>query len=195
MPPRNTEELQSFLGFANYYRDFILFHATQAGAISNSTGTKNTRRLLIQKNKHNLKPLLSDTTERVILVRYGCQGSSNSRIPHQEQEHNGKTIIRLISYGSKTLTQTQLNNDAPKLELFAVIYFIEKLHFYLAGREFTVRVDCQALSWLKTKSMDQVMIGRWISRLDQYHFTTVPTPQSTQKCGWTQQMDQRLRPL
>ena len=27
MPPRNKKELQSFLGFANYYREFILLHA------------------------------------------------------------------------------------------------------------------------------------------------------------------------
>ena len=36
-----------------------------------------------------------------------------------------------------------------------------------------MRVDNQALSWLKTNSMDQVMIGRWIARLDQYHFKTI----------------------
>ena len=29
MPPRNKEEHQSFLGFANYYRDFIPFHAAK----------------------------------------------------------------------------------------------------------------------------------------------------------------------
>ena len=29
MTPKNKEELQSFLGFANYYRDFIPFHAAK----------------------------------------------------------------------------------------------------------------------------------------------------------------------
>ena len=29
MPPRSREELQSFLGFANYYRDFVPFHAAK----------------------------------------------------------------------------------------------------------------------------------------------------------------------
>ena len=36
--------------------------------------------------------------------------------------------------------------------------------------------DNQALSWHKTYSMDQAMIGRWIARLDQYHFKTIHRP-------------------
>ena len=53
-------------------------------------------------------------------------------ILHQEQEDNGKTILRPIIYGSKTLTKTQLNYGAPKLEMYAVFYFVEKFHSYLA---------------------------------------------------------------
>ena len=62
--------------------------------------------------------------------------------------------------------------------MYAVFYFIEKFHSYLAGREFTLCVDKQALSWLKTYSMDRAMIGRWIARLDQYHFKTVHRPRT-----------------
>ena len=99
-------------------------------------------------------------------------------ILHREQEYNGKTILRPIVYGSKSLTKTQLNYGAPKLEMYAVFYFVEKFHSYLAGREFTLRVDNQALSWLKSYFMDQAMIGRWIARLDQYHFKTIHRPRT-----------------
>ena len=67
-------------------------------------------------------------------------------ILHQEQEHNGKTIPRPIVYGSKSL-------------VYAVFYFLEKFLLYLAGQDFTIRVDNQASSWLKIYSMDQAMIG------------------------------------
>ena len=54
-------------------------------------------------------------------------------ILHQEQEYDGKTILRPIVYGSESLTQTQLIHYAPKLEQFAVLYFIENIYSYLAG--------------------------------------------------------------
>ena len=99
-------------------------------------------------------------------------------ILHQEQEHNGKTVLRPIVYGQKSQTRTQLNYGAPILEMYAVLYFIEKFHSYLVGGEFTLRVDNQALSWLKTYSMDRDMFGRWIARLDQYHFKTIHRPRT-----------------
>ena len=42
LPPRNKEELQSFLRFANYYRDFIPFHAAKVKPMQE----------LLKKNQH-----------------------------------------------------------------------------------------------------------------------------------------------
>ena len=187
MPPRNKEELQSFLGFANYYRDFIPFHAAKVQPMQE----------LLRKNQHfywkekhqeafdSVKQALADATalaapneEGRFVLDTDASAVAIAGILHQEQEYNGKTILRPIVYGSKSLTRTQMNYGAPKLEMYAVFYFIEKFHSYLAGREFTLRVDNQALSWLKTYSMDQAMIGRWIARLDQYHFKTIHRPRT-----------------
>ena len=99
-------------------------------------------------------------------------------ILQQQQGHNEKTILRLIVYGSKSLTGRPLNYGAPKLGMYAIFYFIEKFNSYLAGREFTLRVDNHTLSWIKTYSMDDAMIGHWIAHHDQCHFETVHRPRT-----------------
>ena len=92
-----------------------------------------------------------------------------SGILHQEQEWNGKTILRPIAYGSKVLSDTETKYGALKAEMFAVVTFVEKYRAYLGSEPFKLRVDNRALSWLKTYSMDQSYIGRWIVRLDGYN--------------------------
>ena len=92
-----------------------------------------------------------------------------SGILHQEQEWNGRTVLRPIAYGSKVLSDFEMKHGAPKVEMFAVITFVEKNRAYLGSAPFKLRVDNRALAWLKTYSMDQNFIGRWIVRLDGYH--------------------------
>ena len=46
---------------------------------------------------------------------------------------------------------------------------MEKYRAYLGSAPFKLRVDNRALAWLKTYSMDQSYIGRWIVHLDGYH--------------------------
>ena len=92
-----------------------------------------------------------------------------SGILHREQEWNGKTVLRPIAYGSKVLSDTEMKYGAPKAEMFAVVTFVEKYRAYLGSEQFKLLVDNKALSWLKTYSMDQSYIGRWIVRLDGYN--------------------------
>ena len=94
---------------------------------------------------------------------------ATSGILHQEQEWNGKTVLRPIAYWSKVLSDTEMKYGAPKAEMFAVVTFVEKYRAYLGIEPFKLRVDNRALSWLKTYSMDQSYIGRWIVRLDGYN--------------------------
>ena len=92
-----------------------------------------------------------------------------SGILRQEQGWNGRTVLRPISYGSKVLSDNEVKYGVPKAETFAVITFVEKYRAYLRSAPFKLRVDNRALAWLKTYSMDQSYIGRWIVRLDGYH--------------------------
>ena len=92
-----------------------------------------------------------------------------SGILHQEQEWNVGTVFRHIAYDSKVLSDTEMKYGAPKAVMFAVVSFVEKYRSYLGSAPFKLSVDNRALSWLKTYSMDQSYIGRWIVRLDGYH--------------------------
>ena len=126
----------------------------------------------------NAAALAAPNEEGLFILDTDASAVAIAGILYQEQEYNGETILQPIVYGSESLRKTQLNYGASKLEMYAVFYFIEKFHSYLAGREFTLRVDNQALSWVTTYSMDQAMIGRWIARLYQYHFKTVHRPRT-----------------
>ena len=101
-----------------------------------------------------------------------------SGILHQWQGPPGERRLRPILYGSKKLTATKAKYGAPKLEMYAAYHLIVKNHSYLCPRKFTLRVDNQALSWLKTYSTDQALIGRWIMTLDKYHFRVEHRPRT-----------------
>ena len=117
--------------------------------------------------------------KRDVRVGYGCVGSrdfwtspSRSRMEREDQLRPisyGSKVLRSKAYGSKVLSDTEMKYGAPKAEMFAVVTFVEKYRAYLGSDPLKLRVDNRALSWLKTYSMDQSYIGRWIVRLDGYN--------------------------
>ena len=115
-------------------------------------------------------PVLGMTTEKgMYVIDTDASVVAISKKLHQEQEWNGRTVLRPIAYGSKVLIDTEMKYGAPKAEMFASVTFVEKYRAYLGSALFKLRLDNRALSWLKTYSIDQSYIGRWIVRLDGYH--------------------------
>ena len=177
--PKTEHQLMSFLGFANYYREFIKGYADKVypmQQLMRHKGKKFTWNNAAEESFQRIKkelceaPVLGMPTEKgMYVLDTDASVVAISGILHQEQEWNGKTVLRPIAYGSKVLSDTEMKYGAPKAEMFAVVTFVEKYRAYLGSEPFKLRVDNRALSWLKTYSMDQSYIGRWIVRLDGYN--------------------------
>ena len=177
--PRTDTQLLSFIGFANYYHEFIKGYADKVYPMQKLMRNKGKKfewndeaQVAFENIKRELceAPVLGMPTEKIMYVLdTDASVVTISGILHQEQEWNGRTVLRPIAYGSKVLSDTEMKYGAPKAEMFAVVTFVEKYRAYLGSAPFKLRVDSRALSWLKTYSMDQSYIGRWIVRLDGYH--------------------------
>ena len=168
----------SFLGFANYLREFIKGYADKLYPLQQLMRHKskkftwnNAAEESFQKIKTELceAPVLGMSTEKgMYVLDTDASVVAISGILRQEQEWNGKTVLRKISYGSQVLSDTEMKYGAPKAEMFAVVTFVDKYRSYLGSEPYKLRVDNRALSWLKTYSMDKSDIGRWIVHLDDY---------------------------
>ena len=177
--PKPEHQLMSFLGFVNYYSEFIKGYADKVYPMQQlmrhkekKFTWKNGAEESFQRIKKELceAPLLGIPTEKgIYMLDTDASVVSISGILHQELEWNGKKVLRPIAYGSKVLSDTEMKYGAPKTEMFAVVTFVEKYRTYLGSEPFKLRVDNRALSWLKMYSMDQCYIGRWIVRLDGYN--------------------------
>ena len=156
--PRTDTQIMSFLGFANYYLKFIKVYADKVypmQKLMRNKGKKFEWNEEAQAAFENIQrelcepPVLGKPTEKgMYVLDTDASVVAISGILHQEQEWNGRTVLRPIAYDSKLYGDAEMKYGSVDLKL---------------------RVNNRAFSWLKTYSMDQSYIGRWIVRLDGYH--------------------------
>ena len=164
--PEKEHQLMIFLGFANYYTEFIKGYADKLypmQQLMRQKGKKfkwnNAADESIQRIKTKMceaSVLGMPTGKAMYLLDTDASVVAISGILHQGQEWNGKTVLRPIAYGIKVLSDTEMKYGA---EMFAAVTFVEKYSAYLGSEPFKLRVDNRALSWLKTYSIDQSYYG------------------------------------
>ena len=151
--PSCTKELQTFLGFCNYYRRFIKDYALTSEKLSGMLKGENKfiwndeRKAAFYELKERLlsPPLLSLPTQdgQYILDTDASQNSIGA-VLSQIQEGEEK----VLSYASKSMTKSERMYCITRKELLAIYIFTRKFKHYLLGRKFIVRTDHQALKWL-----------------------------------------------
>ena len=82
----------------------------------------------------------------------------------------------MICYASRTLTKPERNYCVTRKELLAVVTFLKHFRQYLIGRQFTIRTDHGALTWLKNFKTPEGQMARWLKKLQDYQFTIIHKP-------------------
>ena len=85
------------------------------------------------------------------------------------QIHKG--LEKVISYASRSLTQSETKYPVHKLEFLGLKWAImEQFHEYLYGNMFDVYTDKNPLTYVLTTAKLDVMGHRWVASLANYNF-------------------------
>ncbi|MEL6562292.1 MAG: reverse transcriptase domain-containing protein, partial [Bacteroidota bacterium] len=183
--PKTMKELNSFLGFANYYRKFVrnfsqiasplekLVKKDKSSRQMKLVWSKEQESAFIQlKNSLNNAPLLhpanaSDTFLLDVDASKVAIGGVLSQI-----DANGTE--KPVYFASNKLSQAEQHYCATRRELLAVVKYVQFFHHYLVGKRFVIRTDHKSLTWLmKWKTPPSSQYFRWLSILQEYEFSIV----------------------
>ncbi|XP_055714982.1 uncharacterized protein K02A2.6-like [Phlebotomus papatasi] len=174
--PKTREELQSFLGLVTYIGRFIPNLATET----------DTLRLLLKgdkiflwKEEHKLAfRRLLEVIGDIRTLGYYDPKDRTQVIADASPVGLGAVLIqfkgetpRVISYASKSLTETEKRYCQTEKEALSLVWAVEKFYIFLCGIEFDLITDHKALETIfKPSSKPCARIERWVLRLQSFKY-------------------------
>ncbi|MBW0525033.1 hypothetical protein O181_064748 [Austropuccinia psidii MF-1] len=140
--PKSIKEMQSFLGFASYYRNHIKNFA------------------------HITSSLYKLCSGDLYIDEARSQGLGADL--HQRQIVDGEPREEVICYISRKLKDSEARYGATQTECLCLVWALEKLHYYLGGAVFEFYTDSKELkSLLNMKTTNRHML-RWQIAIQEY---------------------------
>lgn len=156
--PKTVKEVQSFLGFANFYRRFIPDYSSVARPLHDLTHKdkkwswedKHTDALNEIKKRMSSRPVLAHPDpKKQFIVETDASGVALGAVLSQKQE-DGR--LHPIAYLSKSFSPAERNYDTHDKELLAIVTALQEWRLYLEGAELRILVltDHRNLEYWKT---------------------------------------------
>src|SRR5215469_2061728 len=178
--PRNVNAVQSFLGFANFYRRFILHYSQITKPLTNLT-RKDVKFIwspACQKAFADLKtaftsaPILAHFhPNRQIILETDASDYAIAAILSQENPET-KTIHPIAFY-SRTMSPAELNYEIYDKELLAIFAAFREWRSYLEGASKSVKVvtDHKNLEYFASTKLLTHRQARWSEFLSSFNYT------------------------
>ncbi|SJL05427.1 uncharacterized protein ARMOST_08794 [Armillaria ostoyae] len=180
--PTKKKELQSFLGFTNFYQKFIKNYSKVVCALTQLTG--NTEWTWGAAQNQAFQQLKKQMAEDVILAiptpngrfRVEADASNGAIGAVLSQEQDGKW--RPVAFMSKALTATERNYEIYDKELLAIMLALAEWRHYLMGalEDVEIWTDHQNLQYFRKPQKLNRRQARWVTELAEYHFVLKHKP-------------------
>ena len=177
--PQSVSDIKSFLGLCQYYKKFIKSFSNICAPLT-ALLRKDVKFVWDQKCEEAFKSLKASLTSSPILaypkfdkefILYtDASGTAISYILGQRNS-DGKEVV--ISYGGRSLRDSERRWGITEKEGLAMIEGIRHYHVYLADRPFTVVTDHAALQYIQNNRMTSGRLSRWAIFLQQYRMNVV----------------------
>ena len=183
--PGKIKDVESFLGFANFYRRFIHNFSHTARPLNELKGKKewkweeeHQRAFDELKEKITSQPVLSLPRRKgKFRVETDASGHAIGGVLSQEQDGKWKPIVFL----SRTMQPTERNYEIYDKELLAIVEALTKWRQYLldAKEPFEVWTDHENLKYFREPHKLNGRQARWYLKLQDYDFTLRHIPGKT----------------
>ncbi|CAI5467973.1 unnamed protein product [Closterium sp. Yama58-4] len=176
LAPTSVKELQSFLGFANYYRRFVQEYASIASPLTDLLrkgveyvwGPAQQQAFEQMKQSLTSSPTLSypDPTRPYVVVT----DASDQAIGAVLLQDQGRGL-QPIAYESRKLRGAELNYPIHDKEALAIIHAYKVWRCYLEGADSVIRTDHCSLRFLKSQPQLSRRQARWMEFMEgSFHY-------------------------
>ena len=176
--PTTVKELQSFLGFANFYRRFIDNYSGITKALT-SLLKKNSEYIWTDKCENAFQILKKAFTEAPVLRHFDPEDmivlesdASDYAIAGILSQYDKEGVLRPVAFYGRTMIAAELNYDIYDKELLAIVECFRLWRHYLEGAKYTIQVftDHNNLQYFTTTKQLSRRQARWSERFASFDF-------------------------
>uniref|UniRef100_A0A8C2WB23 Gypsy retrotransposon integrase-like protein 1 n=1 Tax=Cyclopterus lumpus TaxID=8103 RepID=A0A8C2WB23_CYCLU len=185
--PTSRKELQSFLGFANFYRRFIRNYSVVAEPLTRLTSPSqpfiwspatNAAFLALKRRFTSAPVLLHPDPKRQFIVEVDASDTGLGAVLSQRAVADQK--VHPCAFFSRRFLPAEENYDIGNRELLAVVAALGEWRHWLEGAEqpFTIWTDHKNLTFIRATKRLNGQQARWAGFLSRFDFSLTYRPGS-----------------
>ncbi len=180
-PPQSIKQVQSWLGFTNFYRRFVQGYARIAAplnALTKKTSSPS-RFVLTPEGLASFERLKESLLEAPVLQHFNHQqpifvitDGSDYAISGIIHQHDDIKRLHPVAFYSRKMDPAEINYDAGDKEALAIVATFANFRAWLIGSPFTIVLYCDHLnlsSLMTTKTLNRRQV-RWAQTLADFNF-------------------------